>query len=84
MFIEACDNLDELTDTISEYVNFCTETLIPTKEIKMYSNSKHWITKSVKDIINRKKWNFKNGNPQELKLINRELKRAIRAEKENY
>ena len=79
MFIEAASSLDELTDTISAYVNFCT-----VKHIKVYANNKPWITKNVKEIINRKKCIFGKGSVEELKGVNRELKRVIKQEKAKY
>ncbi len=46
MFVEASSSLDELTDTISAYVNFCTDISIPVKHIIVFANNKPWITKS--------------------------------------
>ena len=80
VFIDSCDDISELTDTVSEYMNFCKECIIPTKELKVYANNKPWITSNVKDVINRKKKLFKNGNPDEFEKVKRELKRAIKAE----
>ena len=62
MFTNATGDLDELTETISEYVNFCVELTIPTKQIKLFSNNKPCITKRVKDIINKKKGLFGKEN----------------------
>ena len=84
MFIEAASSLDELTDTISAYVNFCTDISIPVKHIKVFANNKPWITKNVKEIINRKKCIFGKGSAEELKGVNRELKRVIKQEKAKY
>ena len=84
MFIEAASSLDELTDTISAYVNFCTDISIPVKHIKVFANNKPWITKNVKEIINRKKGIFCKGSAEELKGVNRELKRVIKQEKAKY
>ena len=84
MFIEAASSLDELTDTISAYVNFFTDISIPVKHIKVFANNKPWITKNVKEIINRKKCIFGKGSAEELKGVNRELKRVIKQEKAKY
>ena len=80
MFIDSTSDLNELTDTITEYVNFCVDSCIPRKQVKAYPNNKPWITKEVKSIINRKKAVFGRGDKPELKFIDR----AIRRERANY
>lgn len=40
--------------------DFCVQSVIPTKEIKIYPNNKMFITKDVKHIINLRKIAFKN------------------------
>ena len=54
MFYSACDLLDELSTTITDYryVCFCVDVVIPTKQIKIYPNNKPWITKALKEVIN--------------------------------
>ena len=58
VFVEASSDMDDLTETVSDYINFCVESTIPTKRIKVYPNNKPWITKRVKDVINKKKGLF--------------------------
>ena len=55
VFTQSAQNIDQLTETISDYINFCTDLYIPKKCVKVFSNNKPWITKNVKEIINRKK-----------------------------
>lgn len=38
------EDIDSLTDCISEYISFCTDNTIPTKEVCCYSNNKPWVT----------------------------------------
>ncbi|KAJ8023151.1 hypothetical protein HOLleu_38252 [Holothuria leucospilota] len=40
------NNLDELTQTVSDYINFCVEVTVPIKQTKVFSNNKLWIKKS--------------------------------------
>lgn len=69
MFNSACTGLDELTDTVSSYVTFCEESVVPRKSITIFSNNKPWIPKSVKNIINTCNISFNKGDrvPQLLK-----------------
>ena len=49
----------------------------------MFPNNKPWITKRIKDIINRKKLAFQK-NKEEYRSVQKELKEEIRNEKEQY
>ena len=84
VFVEAAGDLDELTETVSEYINFCVDLTIPTKKTKVFPNNKPWITKRVKSIINKKKGIFSKGDLEGLKQVQSELKRVIREEKAVY
>ncbi|PIK53399.1 Anaphase-promoting complex subunit 7 [Apostichopus japonicus] len=61
MFIRSSSDIDELTDAITGYVNFCVDCSVPTKQVKVYPNNKPWITSTVKSVINRKKGIFGRG-----------------------
>ena len=84
VFIESSADIDELTETVSAYIKFCEDALIPSKLTKCYSNNKPWITKEIKQIINRKKGVFGRGNRDEFKAIQKELNNAIKEEKRIY
>lgn len=76
--------LDEKTEVINDYINFCVQLVIPTKNIKVYPNNKSYITKDIKEIINR--WNvaFRNKDPKEIKVTEKELKSKMRKAKEAH
>ncbi|KAJ8046472.1 hypothetical protein HOLleu_05150 [Holothuria leucospilota] len=84
MFVEASDDLNELTQTISDYISFCVDNVIPKKEVKVFPNNKPWITKKVKTVINKKKGLFKKGDSSALREVQKELKRVIAQEKAAY
>ncbi|PIK34166.1 putative RNA-directed DNA polymerase from mobile element jockey-like [Apostichopus japonicus] len=48
IFVEASADVHELTQTISDYISFCVENTIPSKQVKIFPNNKPWITKRVK------------------------------------
>ena len=52
VFTENCSDIHELVETVSNYINFCVETCIPTKTVTAYPNNKTWIAKQIKDVIN--------------------------------
>ena len=84
MFVKASADVHELTQTISDYISFCVENTIPTKQVKVFPNNKPWITKRVKEIINKKKGLFKKGDTNALKDVQKQLKRVIAEEKSVY
>jgi hypothetical protein len=55
VFYDTCNTIDELTDVISSYISFCVESVIPTKETIIFPNNKLWVTKELKDVLNKKK-----------------------------
>ena len=82
LYDECCD-LDTNVDVCTSYINFCTDMLIPSKSVTIFSNNKPWVTKEVKEVINRKKRSLSN-NRVELKAIQNELNCKIREAKTNY
>ena len=62
VFVDSSSDINELTESVCGYTDFCVECTIPQKTSKMFPNNKPWITKRIKGIINRKKFAFqKNG-----------------------
>lgn len=46
-FFDSPDINDRVV-VVSDYVNFCVDTVLPTKTIKVYSNDKPWLTRELK------------------------------------
>ena len=44
--------LDSACTVTTDYINFCVESIIPTKTVKVYPNNKTYITKDIKQIMN--------------------------------
>ena len=40
MFVESCSDINELTDTVTEYIKFCEDNVVPRKKIKIYPNNR--------------------------------------------
>jgi hypothetical protein len=55
VFITACESMDELTETVSDYVDFCVQLSIATKEVKVYPNNKLWITSEINQLSTKRK-----------------------------
>ena len=48
VFKEAAADIDEYTETVSDYITFCEGLCIPTKTITIYPNDKPWFNTSIK------------------------------------
>ncbi|XP_030581547.1 uncharacterized protein LOC115777725 [Archocentrus centrarchus] len=55
-------DIDRLTECITDYINFCVDTIVPTRIVKCYPNNKPWVTKDIKALLNNKKKAFRAGN----------------------
>ncbi|TWW53320.1 hypothetical protein D4764_0013870 [Takifugu flavidus] len=78
------EDIDNLTNCITDYINFCVENTVPTRTVRSFPNSKPWITPDIKALLKEKKRAFVSGDKEELKTVQRELRRKIRQEKDNY
>ncbi|TWW62608.1 hypothetical protein D4764_04G0012550 [Takifugu flavidus] len=78
------EDLDGLTDCVSDYIKFCTENSVPTKKVRCYPNNKPWVTSDLKALLNKKKRAFTAGDPAELRSVQKELKRSVKESKDAY
>ncbi|XP_078802582.1 uncharacterized protein LOC144991990 [Oryzias latipes] len=78
------DDLDGLTDCVSDYIKFCTENFIPSKRVRCYPNNKPWVTRELKALLNEKKRAFMAGDRVELTRVQKELKRSLKECKDAY
>lgn len=83
-FYDGCDDNNELIDTVTSYITFCMDSVIPSKKVVIFPNNKPWVTKELKSAINKKKIIFYSGNPLEKKTASREVKVGIRKAKMIY
>ena len=71
-------DLNEATETITDYIHFCVDIVVPKKSILHYPNNKPYITKEVKACINNKKVAFKNGDRGGVAAAQKELNQLLR------
>lgn len=73
-FYDTCSDTNELTYTVSAYIKYCVDMVIPTKKV-IYPNNKPWVIKELKSVINNL------GDQLEKKAVSREGKNEIRKAK---
>ena len=84
MFSKSSADINELTDVVTSWSVYCENIIIPVKTIKVYPNSKPWITKSLRPLLHLKNKAFKEGNSVELRRLQKEIKREVWAGKKTY
>ena len=49
-----CDYMDDLYFTVTSYMRFRTDDIIQTRSVKIFSDNEPWISKDLKENLNRK------------------------------
>lgn len=52
-FLPSSSNIIEQVDTVSSHITFFVDNIIPTKKVTIFPNNKPWITKELKEILNK-------------------------------
>ena len=78
IFVNTAQDVNDMAETVCSYINFCVDTTVPRKTIKLFSNNKPWVTKDIKAALNNKKLALKNNNKEETKSAQKEVKSLIR------
>ena len=79
------DDIEGLTQCVTDYIKFCEESVVPTKKVRCFPNSKPWINRDIKVLLNRKRRAFMAGdNKDTQREIQRELRRELRRAKDCY
>ena len=81
IFLESAVNINELAESVVQYITFCMDYCIPTRCCKIYSNNKPWITKHIKVILSCKKQIFLKNRIEGRLQIQTEPKIEIKREK---
>ncbi|KAM8822045.1 uncharacterized protein ACB058_021701 [Synchiropus picturatus] len=83
VFRAATNNLDEYTDTVTSWISYCEECIVPTRTRVSYANDKPWFTAKLSQIRREKEAARKSGDrscSKEVKYgFQRELKKATAA-----
>ena len=83
-FREHGEDIDGLCQVITDYINFCERTCVPTKRVRCFSNCKPWMTKEIINLLKKKRDLFQAGDREGLKRVEEEVKVAKALAKECY
>ena len=84
LFKNSCKTVDEITETVSDYVKFCEELCIHKKSISIFPNNKPWVSKSVKNTINKRNISFNIGDMDTYKELQKQVRKEIKLAKQQY
>ena len=46
------NNIDSMTDCITEYISFCVDNVVPARKVRCFANNKPWNTCDLKGLLN--------------------------------
>lgn len=84
IFVDSRRDIDELADVVSSWASCCEEIVLPDKTVKIYPNSRPWVSKFLRILLNKKRHAFKQGKLLEFKGLQKEVKFEIRRAKQTY
>lgn len=83
LYEQRAEDIDVITDCISEYITVCTDNCIPISKVRCFSNNKSRVTRDLRALLNENKA-FRAGNLTELKHEQKELKQRLKESKVFY
>ena len=84
VFLGDGSSLDEAADVISSYISFCVDLVLETKKVKVYPNSKPWVSPELKTLLRDRQAALKDNEREKMKQIQRRIDLKIKAEKKRY
>lgn len=51
--LSSSEDINKQVDTVTSYISFCADNIIPSKKVTIYPYNKPWITKEFKEILNK-------------------------------
>lgn len=84
VIMESSETIDEAVDVVNEYIKFCTDMLVPMREVTVYPNSKPWINKEIAGLLKDRQKLFYQGDRDGVKAKQKEIRQEISESKERY
>ena len=78
------DDINQQTETITDYINFCTDLCIPQRKVKKYANQKPWMNKRILDMIDEKHDAHKAGNTKLYHKLKKKVSKETKKAREGY
>lgn len=69
---------------LTDYLYFCANMVSPAKTLCFYPNSKPWVTRKVKAVLNWKNAAFRRRDEEATKAAHKEVINCVREAKNSY
>ena len=83
-FFISNSTLEDAAVAVSSYINYCISITIEEKEIKIYPNSKPWISKDIRNLLKHKHMAIKQNDRGEKKRIQRKIDKLVKHDKRRF
>ena len=77
-------NLEAYTSSVLDYVQFCTDAVLPTKTIRVFPNQKPWMDSMVRSLLRHRDAAFRSGDRLAYSTARRDLKKGIQLAKHRH
>lgn len=84
VFFDSSKDAHEPIDVITSCIQYCEDTIMPVKTVRVYPNNKLWLTKELKECLNEKKFAFIQGDTMGVKDKEKELRTKVRIASMNF
>ncbi|KAK7886937.1 hypothetical protein WMY93_026558 [Mugilogobius chulae] len=84
MFQSSADDIHEFTDVVISFVYKLTEDVVPTKTIKVFSNQKPWVDRSVRGALNARTAAYNQGDMSLYKAERYNVRKTVNMAKQRY
>ncbi|KAK3517722.1 hypothetical protein QTP70_016495, partial [Hemibagrus guttatus] len=84
VFRSTTNSLDEYTDTVSSYIHFCEDSIIPTCTRVSYNNDKPWFTAKLRRLRSEKEAAFRSGDRGKYKEAKYRFSEEVRKAKTEH
>lgn len=84
IFVDSRRDINELANVVSSWASCCEEIVLPDKIVKIYPNSRPWVSKFLRILLNKKRQAFKQGKLSEFNRLQKEVNFEVRRAKQTY
>ncbi|KAJ8032344.1 hypothetical protein HOLleu_25852 [Holothuria leucospilota] len=77
-------NIHDTTITVTEYIKFCVDTIIPERSLRLFPNSKPCVSEKLKSLVYEKKAAFLSGDQDLVKEKQLEIKKEVKRCKKEH
>ena len=78
------EDLEQHTTEVLEYIKYCMDNVTVDKRVRVYPNTKPWMTREVKGLLNERNRAYRAGDQGLLSAARANLKRGIRKAKAEH